>query len=32
MRRNDVEAEVDGNVTDKQAVEILANERYLTPR
>jgi hypothetical protein len=32
MRRNDVEVESDGNVTDKQSVEVLATERFLVPR
>lgn len=32
MRRNDVEAEPDENVTDKHSVEVLVTERYLIPR
>lgn len=32
MRRNDVLAEQDANVTDKQSVEVLATERFLLPR
>jgi hypothetical protein len=31
-RGNDVEAEEDGPVTDKQAVEVKVRERYLLPR
>jgi hypothetical protein len=32
MRRNDIVAEPDANVTDKQAIEVLARERFLAPR
>lgn len=32
LRRNDVEAETDSAVTDKQALEVVVRERFLAPR